>query len=106
MHKLKHGKLPESFQILNYFRPPTRPTREINLHLAHNTNRSRTKYTSALPFHKYPQNWNQLDPVHQEIPSYSLFKREVRASLLGRYRQHVICDNPRCRPCSANEVVY
>ncbi len=98
MHRLKSGSVPDSFQVLDYFRQIIRPTREIHLYLAH-TMRSRTKYTSDLPLHKFSYIWNQLDHTLQKLASFSMFKRKVCVNLLRDYRNHVTCDNIRCSQC-------
>ncbi len=98
MHKLKNNKMPDSFNGLNYFIPPRRAIREIYSHMAQ-IRRHRTKYSSLLPLHKFPKIWNDLNLELQRVVSISVFKREVRSYLMGKYRETVYCDNIQCRQC-------
>ena len=61
MNKLRNNKLPQSFNDLKYFTMPDRPTRQIHTNMA-TQQRARTKFSSLLPFHKFPQIWNNLHP--------------------------------------------
>ena len=74
MYELKHKKLPNSFNNLNYFTEQGRP--QTRQHTMANFNRCRTTYTSLLPWHKFPRIWNELDSIHQELASLSIFKKK------------------------------
>jgi hypothetical protein len=98
MQQIKTMKVPESFRKLEYFTPPLRPTRQINTNLA-NRKRARTKFTSLLPLHKFPQTWNDINSNLRNIDSTASFKRVLRSHFLDKYSETVRCDNARCRQC-------
>ena len=45
--------------------------------------------------------WNELDDDLKEISTLNMFKKRTHAYLLGKYKNNVICGNPRCGQCSA-----
>jgi hypothetical protein len=98
MQQIKTMKVPESFRKLEYFTPPLRPTRQINTNLA-NRKRARTKFTSLLPLHKFPQTWNDINSNLRNIDSTASFKRVLRSHFLDKYSETVRCDNARYRQC-------
>ena len=64
------------------------------VHVA-NRKRARTKCTPMLPFHKYPQTWNEINFRAFEITV--LFLKELRTQLIDKYSETVNCDNARCK---------
>jgi len=98
MHQLRSKKMPQSFNDLKYFTLPDRPTRCIysNMAMQH---RARTKYSSLLPYHKFPQIWNALQPDIREIQNTATFKRKLKSCLLGKYEEKILYVNRRCRQC-------
>ena len=78
----KNSKLADSFNKLPYFISSCRRlTRQRALA---NCSRFRTKFTD-LPLHMFPKIWNELNPKFQEIASFGLFKRSVRAGYIEEY---------------------
>jgi hypothetical protein len=98
MNKLRNNELPQSFNDLKYFTKPDRPTRQIHVNMA-TQQRARTKFSSLLPFHKFPHIWNNLHPEIREIQNTTSFKRKLRSKLLESYEGKIICVNRRCRQC-------
>ena len=43
------------------------------------------KYSSLLPYHKFPQIWNDLQPEIREIQNTATFKHKLKSCLLGKY---------------------
>ena len=98
MHQINSKTAPESFTTLNYFKPQIRLTREINNNTA-SRKRARTKFTSMLPFHKFPQTWNEINYNLRAIEKVAVLKKELRNHLIDKYSETVTCENARCRQC-------
>ena len=75
MHQFKFHRLPESFSILEYIEMKNkRLTRQSTLA---NCTIFITNYTAALPLHKFPRIWNELDPSLHNIPYTVSFKKQL-----------------------------
>ena len=97
MHQLKHHKLPESFDCLTFFNPEhIQETRQVNLA---NCYRFRTSFTSRMPFHQFPREWNKLKYEIRETTYLRSFKRKIHATFLNEYSSSVRCENVRCIQC-------
>jgi len=98
MQLLKLGKLPNSFNTLNYFTISDRPIRQQNMLLT-KMKFSRTKFSQNLSLHQFPKIWNDLEPNLRQITSYIVFKKKLKAHFLDKYSHIVSCTNPRCHQC-------
>ena len=78
MQQIKTTKVLERLKKLGYFTPPLRPTKQTNLA---NRKLARTKFTSLLPLHKFPQTWNDINSNLRNIDSTASFKRVLRSHL-------------------------
>ena len=97
MHQLKHHKLPESFDCLTFFNPEhIQETRQVNLA---NCYRFRTSFTSRMPFHQFPREWNKLKYEIRETTYLRSFKRKISTTFLNEYSSSVRCENVRCMQC-------
>ena len=86
----RSGKLPKSFNVLNYFNRPERPTRQIYKNMAKQY-RAVTKFSSLLPFHMFPKIWNDFLPEIRELEKASIFKHKLRTQMLDNYQREIIC---------------
>jgi hypothetical protein len=101
MYQLKNGKLPDSFNTLNFFMATDgAQTRQSQLA---NCSRYRTTYTSQMPFHKFPRIWNELDTKFHDIESLNIFKKKVHSHFLNQYSTSIKCFNTRCTQCFPTE---
>jgi hypothetical protein len=100
MQQLRTDKLPNSFNDLKYFSKRERPTRHTYMNMAKQY-RARTKFSSLLPLHQFPQTWNDLPAAFRDIKNINTFKRCFRAHILDNYAASIVCVNRRCRQCFA-----
>ena len=92
MHQLHSGKLPKSFNVLNYFNRPERPTRQIYTNMAKQC-RARTTFSSLLPFHMFTKIGNDFQTEIREFEKASIFKHKLRTQMLDNYQREIICTN-------------
>ena len=89
MHNIKYNNIPETFADFMYF----------TLTNVANQKRARTKFSSLLPYHKFPHIWNALELRYRNIANKHKFKRELHANYLNTYLEHITCINLTCRQC-------
>lgn len=102
MHQIKSNKAPLSFQTLQHFIEPTRPTRYPNMAIQR---KARTKFTSLLPYHRLPQNWNNLVLHMRAMKSTKQVQSSLKTSLLEQYAAYVKCANRRCKQCFPHGII-
>ena len=78
VHDYKHNKLPISFN--DYFSKTANPNSRKSANLFRH--RPRTKFSSRLPKHKFPEIWNSLSHDHHSITSRNIFKKILKRSFL------------------------
>jgi len=66
MQQLRNNKLPNSFNDLKYLTKRERPTRDTYMNMAKQY-RARTKFSSLVPLHQFPQIWNDLPAKFRDI---------------------------------------
>lgn len=96
MHKLKNGNLPASFEDLDYFSTPERSTRQTDL-ARHK--RARTQFSALLPYHTFPNIWNEIEAHNRNTINKNKFKRDLQKNILQKYQEHIVCINSRCQQC-------
>ena len=64
--------------------------------------RPRTKFTSKLPKHCFPDIWNSLDKKLRETQTRNKFKNKIKYNILSNYNENVKCKFSRCPDCSEN----
>lgn len=93
VHDYKNNKLPASFD--NFF------TDNTHMNSRNSTNlfryRPRTKFSSQLPKHKFPEQWNSLNNHQKLITSRGNFKKSLKITLQNQYESQTgSCANPLC----------
>ena len=62
-----------------------------------------SEYARKLPLFNLPHVWNEWTLNESADTNRTRFKRSVKNILLGRYSEHVVCDNSHCRDCNPNQ---
>ena len=96
-HDQIYKRLPDSFS--NFYKFTNMHTRQI--HTIYKE-RPRTKFTSKLPKHCFPDIWNSLDKKLRETQTRNKFKNKIKYNILSNYNENVTCKFSRCPDCSEN----
>ena len=64
--------------------------------------RPRTKFTTKLPKHCFPDIWNSLDKELRETQTRNKFKNKIKHNILSNYNENATCKFSKCPDCSEN----
>ena len=96
-HDQIYKRLPDSFS--NFYKFTNMHTRQI--HTIYK-DRPRTKFTSKLPKHCFPDIWNSMDKELRETQTRNKFKNKIKHNILANYNENVTCKLSRCPDCFEN----
>ena len=102
MNDYSIGRLPVSFNNIfrsNHEVQDSYATRQREqMYIA----RCNSTFSSKLPLYSFPRKWNEWFEIVRACNSRWTFKKHVKATMIGSYRQNIQCQNTHCKQCKWN----
>ena len=99
MNDYSIGRLPVSFNNIfrsNHEVQDSYATRQREqMYIA----RCNSTFSSKLPLYSFPRKWNEWFEIVRACNSRWTFKKHVKATMIGSYRQNIQCQNTHCKQC-------
>ena len=99
MNDYSIGRLPASFNNIfrsNHEVQDSYATRQREqMYIA----RCNSTFSSKLPLYSFPRKWNEWFEIVRACNSRWTFKKHVKATMIGSYRQNIQCQNTHCKQC-------